>query len=90
MEAVLRACLAVGAALQALSRGAPSLVVVAALDQAGAAVRDLRLPEFADALRGVLDEIDRCLRHGGRVTARLDSAVQAAVSALAVQPTTRS
>ncbi|MGH3995567.1 MAG: hypothetical protein ACRDSN_24255 [Pseudonocardiaceae bacterium] len=85
MEAVLRACLAVGAALQALHLGAPGPVVVASLDQAGAAVRDLQSPGFAGELRGVLDEIDRCRRDGDCASARLDKAVETAVHALAAQ-----
>ena len=83
MEAVLRACLAVGAALHALRRGAPGPSVVARYDQATAAVRDLPAGAFADALRRVLDEIDRCRRNDHRASAGLDSAVAAAVSTLA-------
>jgi len=78
----LQASLAVGSALNALSGGAPAPTLVARMDQANAAVRDLADRRVADVLRGVLHEIDRCRRIRTITSKRLDVAVKAAVSVL--------
>lgn len=85
MEAELRASLMVGSALHALRAGATAIAVLAQLDQAYATVRELAAGPFADALRAVLDEIDHCRHAGAYTSARLDTAVEAAVAALNMQ-----
>ena len=82
MDELLRASLAVGSALQALRAGRTPVAVVAILDQAAAAVRDLRAGPFSEALHGVLLEIDRCRRASEHNSARLDAAIRDAVHTL--------
>jgi hypothetical protein len=85
VDDVLRASLAVGSALHALRTGSAIPAIIAVLDQAAAAVRDLPVGPFPDALGGVLHEIERCARSGKRNSARLEIAVHHAVIALSLQ-----
>lgn len=82
MDDLLKACLVVGSALHALWSGQPDGALLARLDQAGAAVRDLPDQQFTDALRAVLREIDRCRRASEHSSPRLATAVQIAVEAI--------
>lgn len=87
MDEVLRASLTVGSALHAVRTGRGDGAIVAVLDQAGAAVRDLGAGPYGRALYAVLDEVERCHRAGRGTSPGLEAAIEAALTALDLQAT---